>query len=88
MTDPTIPQTILFSDLFDKPLVATGNRRASMATQCRSRQPSASMGWSSGPDDGENLGCGDGAVVVEVSGHAGLHGRATDHGDDDANYSL
>ena len=28
MTPHTIPQTVLFPDLFDKPLVATFNRRA------------------------------------------------------------
>ena len=29
-------------------------------------------GVDGGPDGGEDLGCGDGAVVVEVRGHAGL----------------
>ena len=49
MTPHTIPQTVLFPDLFDKPLVATFNQehRVPTAAPSCSRRPSACMAWSS-----------------------------------------
>ena len=42
MTDPTIPQRVLFPELGGKPVVApsTGSRRAPTAAPCCSRRPS------------------------------------------------
>ena len=47
MTTGTVPQTVLFPDLFDKPLVAKFNQEQAAPTAGRfcSRRPSACTGW-------------------------------------------
>jgi len=48
VTDPTIAQTVLFPDLFDKPLVATFDREqaSSDGGGVLLKAPSASTDWS------------------------------------------